>query len=84
MRFLGDMSMSARVVRWWRDQEHDATHLREQNLKRFPDGVIFHKAYEESRIILARDLGFVEILPLSGTQTVRPLSSATGTSGQAI
>jgi len=76
--------MSPSVVRWWRDQGRDAIHLREQNLKRFPDDDILHKAEEESRIIPACDLGFVEILALSVTQTVRPLSYATGTSGQAI
>ena len=70
MRFLGDMNMPSGVVRWLVDQGHDATHLREQNLKRLPDGEIFHKADDESCIISTCDLGFGEILALSGTQTV--------------
>jgi predicted nuclease of predicted toxin-antitoxin system len=70
MRFLGDMDISSGVIQWLRDQGHDATHLREQNLKRLPDGEIFHKADAENRIILTCDLGFGEILALSGTQTV--------------
>lgn len=70
MRFLGDMNIPSGVVQWLRDQGHDAAHLREQNLKRLPNGQIFHKADAEGRIILTCDLGFGEILALSGTQTV--------------
>ena len=70
MRFLGDMAISSGVVQWLRAQGHDATHLREQNLKRLPNGEIFHKAAAENRIILTCDLGFGEILALSGMQTV--------------
>ncbi len=70
MRFLGDMNIPSGVIQWLRDQGHDAIHLREQRLARLPDGEIFHKADTEERIILTCDLGFGEILALSGTQTV--------------
>lgn len=56
MRFLGDMNIPSGVVQWLRDQGHDAAHLREQNLKRLPNGQIFHKADAEGRIILTSAL----------------------------
>ena len=70
MRFLADMGVSWRVVGWLRDNSHDATHLREQQLHRLPNGSIFAKAAAERRIILTWDLDFTEIVALSGTHVV--------------
>lgn len=65
MRFLADMGVSLRVVSWLRGQGHDATHLREEGLKRLPNGEIFKKAVLERRILLTFDLDFGEIVALS-------------------
>lgn len=65
MRFLIDMCMDVRVVKWLQDQGHDATHLREEGLQRLPNGEIFVKAISENRIVLTFDLDFGEIAALS-------------------
>jgi len=70
MRFLADMGVSWRVVQWLRETGHDATHLREQDLHRLPNGGIFTKAEDERRIILTWDLDFTEIVALSNTRIV--------------
>ena len=70
MRFLADMGVSQRVVKWLRAAGHDATHLRDEGLHRLLDGDIFTKATQEQRIILTWDLDFTEILALSGSHTV--------------
>ena len=68
MRFLGDMGVSLRVIEWLRQQGHDATHLREENLQQLPDRDIFQKAAQENRVILTFDLDFGEIVARSGSQ----------------
>lgn len=55
-----------RIVQWLRDNGHDAVHLREENLHRLPNGLIFEKAHAEKRILLTFDLDFGEIVALSG------------------
>jgi predicted nuclease of predicted toxin-antitoxin system len=70
MRFLADMGVSWRVVQWLRDTGHEATHLREQDLHRLPNGGIFTKAADERRIIPTWDLDFTEIVALSSTRIV--------------
>ena len=65
MRFLADMGLPASVVRWLREQGHDAIHLREEGFHRLPDTDIFAKARAEKRILLAFDLDFGEIAALS-------------------
>ncbi len=70
MRFLADMGVSQRVVTWLREENHDATHLRDEGLHRLPNGDIFTKAAQEQRVILTWDLDFAEILSLSGSLTV--------------
>ena len=70
MRFLADMGVSVRVVRWLRNQGHDATHLRDEGLQRMPNGEIFAKAIAERRVILTFDLDFGEIAALSRGQKV--------------
>jgi predicted nuclease of predicted toxin-antitoxin system len=61
MRFLADMCVDLRVVRWLKVQGHDATHLRDEGLHRMPNGEVFKKAIEEERIVLTFDLDFGEI-----------------------
>ncbi len=65
MRFLADMGVDIRVVRWLRQNGHDAKHLRDEGLHRIPNGEIFVKAISENRVILTFDLDFGEIVALS-------------------
>ena len=70
MRFLADMGVTREVVRWLKEQGHDAVHLREQGLQRLSDRDVFAKAATEARIILTFDLDFGEIVALSGSRVV--------------
>jgi predicted nuclease of predicted toxin-antitoxin system len=70
MRFLADMGVDIRVVRWLAEQGHDAVHLRDQGLHRLPNGEIFEKAARERRILLTFDLDFGEIAALTMGRTV--------------
>jgi predicted nuclease of predicted toxin-antitoxin system len=65
MRFLADMGVALRVVNWLREQGHETTHLREENLQRMPDPDIFRKCAAEGRVLLTFDLDFGEIVALS-------------------
>ena len=65
MRFLADMGVSTKVVDWLRAQGHDAVHLQEQGLHRSKDPAVLAKAIAESRVQLAFDLDFGEIIALS-------------------
>jgi len=64
------MGVATRIVQWLKDKGHDAVHLREENLHRLPNGLIFEKAYSEKRILLTFDLDFGEIVALSGEKQV--------------
>ena len=59
------MGVSLEVVRWLRNEGHDAVHLREESLGRLTDPNIFAKALAEDRVILTFDLDFGEIAALS-------------------
>jgi predicted nuclease of predicted toxin-antitoxin system len=59
------MGVSLEVVRWLRNEGHDAVHLREESLGRLADPNIFAKALAEDRVILTFDLDFGEIAALS-------------------
>ena len=65
MRFLADMGVDIRVVEWWRQQAHDAKHLRDEGLQRSRDDEIFAKAVAENRVVLTFDLDFGEIAALT-------------------
>ena len=65
MRFLADMGVDIRVVRWLRQNGHEAKHLRDEGLHRIPNGEIFVKAISENRVIVTFDLDFGEIVALS-------------------
>ncbi len=66
MKFLADMGISHRTVAFLRSLGHDALHLREQGLERWPDSDILRKALEEERILLTHDLDFGELVAASG------------------
>ncbi len=66
MRFLADMGVSQRVVKWLREAGHEAVHLRDEGLQRLPDAEIFAKAIAERRVVLTFDLDFGEIAALAG------------------
>lgn len=59
------MGVSARVVEWLRAEGYDAVHLDEQGLHRAEDPDVLAKAVAESRVLLAFDLDFGEIVALS-------------------
>lgn len=65
MRFLADMCVDVRIVKWLLQNGHDASHLRDQGLQRMPNGEIFEKAIREDRIIITFDLDFGEIAALT-------------------
>ncbi len=65
MRFLADMGVDVRIVRWLRERGHDATHLRDEGLQRLSNGEIVTKAVSENRVVLTFDLDFGEIVALS-------------------
>ena len=62
MKFLADMGISMSTVLALRQQDHDATHLREQGLERLSDPDILEKARREERIVLTFDLDFGDLL----------------------
>lgn len=70
MRFLADMGVSQRIVRWLREEGHQANHLREGNLQRLSDRAIFEKAHMEKSILLTFDLDFGEIVALAADRPV--------------
>src|SRR4030042_1746527 len=70
MKFLADMGVALRIVKWLREQGHDAIHLREENLHRLPNGLIFEKALSEQRVLLTFDFDFGEIIAFSSGKPV--------------
>jgi predicted nuclease of predicted toxin-antitoxin system len=65
MRFLADMCVDVRVVKWLHQKGHEATHLRDEGLHRMPNGEIFRKAINEDRVVITFDLDFAEIAALT-------------------
>lgn len=65
MRFLADAGVPLRLVRWLRNQGHDAVHLRDEGLQQAADDEIFARAARDGRIVLTFDLDFSEIAALS-------------------
>jgi predicted nuclease of predicted toxin-antitoxin system len=61
MQWLLDMGVSGRVAEWLRQQGHEAVHLRDLQLQRLSDDLIFEKASQEKRIVLTFDLDFGDI-----------------------
>jgi predicted nuclease of predicted toxin-antitoxin system len=68
MKFLADMGISPKTVRFLRDLGHEAVHLHEEGLDRLEDAAILTKAREENRILLTHDLDFGELIAASGAR----------------
>src|SRR5262245_12973775 len=68
MKFLLDMGLSQSTALFLRAQNHDAVHLRDQDLQRIADVQIIKKARQEERVILTHDLDFGRIIALSQSQ----------------
>ncbi len=68
MKFLADMGISPKAVRFLRDLGHDAEHLHDQGLDRLPDHAILEKARREGRALLTHDLDFGELVAASGAR----------------
>ena len=62
------MGISPRTVEFLTGLGHDATHLSTQGLNRMPDPEILRKARDESRVLLAHDLDFGELMAASGAR----------------
>ncbi len=68
MKFLVDMGVSQAVVKWLREQGHDAMHVRDENMHRASDSEIVQKAREDGRIVITCDLDFGDIMSALGEQ----------------
>ncbi|RLC58313.1 MAG: hypothetical protein DRI79_09625 [Chloroflexi bacterium] len=68
MRFLADMGISPRSVKYLRGLGYDAVHLWEEGLDRLTDGEVMAKARREGRVVLTHDLDFGELLAASGAE----------------
>lgn len=68
MKFLLDMGISPETGAFLRDLGHEAVHLHERGLDTLPDPAILQMAREESRVLLAQDLDFPELVAASGAQ----------------
>ena len=66
MKFLADMGVSPAVVEHLRQNGFDAVHLAERGLERLPDDEAVGLARREHRVLLVHDLGFGELLAVSG------------------
>jgi len=66
MRFLCDMGVSRQVSQWLCRQGHESVHLGDEGLARLPNGAIFSKAVAESRVVVAFDLDFGDIVAVTG------------------
>ena len=69
MRFLADMGISVTTVKALRAADHDAVHLRDEDLIRLPDPHITAKAAREGRRVLTFDLDFGDILAAAGSDS---------------
>jgi predicted nuclease of predicted toxin-antitoxin system len=62
------MGISPKTVAFLHGLGHDAVHLSEQGLERLSDAGIVEKARQEGRIVLVHDLGFGELVAVSGAR----------------
>ncbi len=65
MKFLADMGISPKTVRFLRKLGYDAIHLSDEGLFRLDDAAILIKARKEGRILLTHDLDFGELIAAS-------------------
>ncbi|HMC31393.1 MAG TPA: DUF5615 family PIN-like protein [Candidatus Angelobacter sp.] len=64
MKFLIDNALSPELAKFLQQANHDAVHVRERNLHRADDEVIFEAAAAENRVIVSADTDFGTILAL--------------------
>ena len=57
MKFLIDNALSPELAKFLQQANHDAVHVRERNLHRADDEVIFEAAAAENRVIVSADTG---------------------------
>ncbi len=60
IRFLADMGVSPRTVKWLRSEGHDAVRLNEEGLHRLTDPEVLAKSLSEGRILLR----FIAVYPV--------------------
>lgn len=65
MKFLADMGISPKTVKFLRSLGHNTIHLYEQRLEQLPDPAILAKTRKEQRVLLTHDLDFGELLAAS-------------------
>jgi predicted nuclease of predicted toxin-antitoxin system len=68
MKFLADMGISPKTIKFLQQRGYDAIHLHEQGLYRLSDTAILTKAQDEQRVLLTHDLDFGELLAASGSK----------------
>ncbi len=65
MKFLADMGISQKTVRWLTVRGHDTVHLRDRGWQRYRDDRILEEARSESRVVLTMDLDFGYLMAVS-------------------
>lgn len=65
MKFLADMGVSLKTVKWLREKAHDCVHLLDEGLERLSDAEIIVKAKLEERVVLTMDLDFSRLMAWS-------------------
>lgn len=68
MKFLIDNALSPELAKFLQEANHDAVHVRERNLQRADDEVIFEAAAAEGRVLVSADTDFGTIVTLRGQQ----------------
>jgi predicted nuclease of predicted toxin-antitoxin system len=68
MKFLADMGISPHSVTFLRELGVEAVHLHALGLDRLPDAEIVKMARREGYVVLTHDLGFSELVALSGAE----------------
>ena len=66
MRFLADMGISPRIVKFLEQRGHRAAHLQHEGLHGMQDSDILEKARREACVLLTHDLDFGDLLAASG------------------
>jgi predicted nuclease of predicted toxin-antitoxin system len=66
MKFLADMGISPQTVAFLRDHGYDADHLIERGEQQLEDRHVLELARDETRILLAHDLDFSDLVAGGG------------------